>query len=56
MARGFSIIPARSSGLDLELKQLVERTGDTGTLGSLAVTAVKQALESLRDRALKTAA
>jgi Family of unknown function (DUF6982) len=40
--------------LDLELKQLVERAGEAGPLDTRTVAAVKQALESLRDRALKS--
>ena len=46
--------PGALLSIDLELKQLVERAGATGPLGPLAVTGVKQALESLRDRALKS--
>ena len=45
--------PGALLSLDLELKQLVERA-DTGAVGGLAVASVKQALESLRDRALKS--
>ena len=41
-------------GLDLALKQLVERTGTSDTFGTLDLHAVKHALESLRDQALKT--
>jgi hypothetical protein len=40
--------------LDLALKQLVERTGPTGTFGVLDAKSVKQSLESLRDKALKS--
>jgi uncharacterized protein DUF6982 len=40
--------------LDLALKQLVERTGAAGTLGVLDAKHVKQSLESLRDKALKS--
>lgn len=40
--------------LDLALKQLVERTGPTGTLGALDAKSVKQSLETLRDKALKS--
>jgi uncharacterized protein DUF6982 len=46
--------PGALLSLDLELKQLVERTGDTGPLGVLEVASVKQSLQSLRDRALKS--
>ncbi len=41
-------------GLDVALKHLVERTGASGTFGSLEAPIVRDALESLRDRALKT--
>jgi hypothetical protein len=40
--------------LDLALKQLVDRTGPAGTLGGLDARSVKQSLESLRERALKS--
>ena len=40
--------------LDLALKQLVERTDPSGTLGVLDAKSVKQSLESLRDKALKS--
>ena len=40
--------------LDLALKQLIERTGSTGTLGVLDAKSVKQSLESLRDKALRS--
>jgi hypothetical protein len=46
--------PGALVGLDLALKQLVERTGTSDTFGALDLPAVKQALESLRDQALKT--
>jgi hypothetical protein len=45
--------PGAFLNLDLELKYLVERTGDTGPNGVPATATVKQALEGLRDRALK---
>jgi hypothetical protein len=41
-------------GLDVALKHLVERTGPQGTFGSLEAHIVRDALESLRDRALET--
>jgi uncharacterized protein DUF6982 len=46
--------PAAFVTLDLALKQLVERSGPTGTLGVLDAKDVKQSLELLRDRALKS--
>ena len=46
--------PGALVSFDLDLKQLVERVGDTGPLGGLSVASVKHALESLRDRALKS--
>lgn len=46
--------PAAFVTLDLALKQLVERTGPTGTLGVLDAKSVKQSLESLRDKALNS--
>jgi hypothetical protein len=39
--------------LDVALKQLVERTGAKGTFGSLDAGTVRDALESLRDRAIR---
>ncbi len=39
--------------LDVALKQLLERTGPKGTFGSLDAGTVRDALESLRDRAIK---
>lgn len=39
--------------LDVALKQLLERTGSKGTFGSLDAGTVRDALESLRDRAIK---
>jgi uncharacterized protein DUF6982/PilZ domain-containing protein len=45
--------PGANVTLDLALKQLVERTGPTGTLDPLEAKSVKQSLESLRDKALK---
>lgn len=47
------LYPGQFVGLDVALKQLVERVGPTGTFGPLDAEGVKQALESLRDRALK---
>jgi uncharacterized protein DUF6982/PilZ domain-containing protein len=46
--------PGAFASLDLALKQLVERTGSPGTLGVLDAKSVKQSLESLRDKALKS--
>ena len=47
------LYPGQFVGLDVALKQLVERVGLTGTFEPLDAEGVKQALESLRDRALK---
>jgi hypothetical protein len=46
--------PGAFVGLDLALKQLAERTVSTNTFGALDRQDVKQALESIRDQALKT--
>ncbi len=48
------LYPNQFVGLDLALKQLVERAGPAGAFGALDTAGVRQALESLRDRALKT--
>ena len=47
------LYPDAFVNLDIALKQLVERTGSTGMFGSLDTGTVRDALESLRDRAIK---
>ena len=47
------LYPDAFVSLDVALKQLVERTGAKGTFGSLDAGTVRDALESLRDRAIR---
>ena len=46
------LYPGAFVGLDAALKRLVERTGSSGAYGSLDANTVRDALESLRDRAI----
>lgn len=52
-SRAKVLYPDAFVSLDVALKQLVERTGLKGRFGSLDAGTVREALESLRDRAIK---
>ncbi len=52
-SRANVLYPDAFVSLDVALKQLVERTGSKGPFGSLDAVTVRDALESLRDRAIK---
>lgn len=52
-SRAKVLYPDAFVNLDIALKQLVERTGSKGIFGSLDTGTVRDALESLRDRAIK---